>query len=70
MTSELEKATKKLTTDTKESVSGICRINVLVYRITNKYGSGYNRKNGVQFNTKSKIGGAITDAEYCSQETK
>jgi general secretion pathway protein E len=29
MTSELEKATKKLTTDTKESVSGICRINIL-----------------------------------------
>jgi hypothetical protein len=45
---------------TKYSVS-------LVYKITKKDGSGYNRKNGVQLNTKSKkVGGAITNAKYRS----
>jgi len=39
---------------------------VLVYGITNAGGSGYNRKNGVQLNTESKVGGAITNAEYRS----
>jgi len=43
---------------------------MLVYGITNRDGSGYNRKNGVQLNTKSKVGGAITNGEYRSQETK
>jgi len=35
----------------------------LVYGITNGDGSGYNRKNGVQLNTKSKVEGAITNEE-------
>jgi len=43
---------------------------ILVYGITNRDGSGYNRKNGVQLNTKSKVGGAITNGEYRSQETE
>jgi hypothetical protein len=41
---------------------------LLVYGITNGDGSGYNRRNGVQLNTKSKVGGAITNEEYRSQE--
>jgi hypothetical protein len=41
----------------------------LVYRITRKDGSSYNRS-GELSNTKSKVGGAITDAEYRSPETK
>ena len=42
----------------------------LVYRVTNGDGSGYNRKNGVQLNTKSKVEGAITNEEYRSPEAK
>ena len=42
----------------------------LVYGITNGDGSGYNRKDGVQLNTKSKIEGAITNEEYRSPEAK
>ena len=42
----------------------------LVYGITNGDGSGYNRKNGVQLNTKSKVEGAITNKEYRSPEAK
>ena len=40
----------------------------LVYRVTKGDGSGYNRKNGVQLNTKSKVEGAITNEEYRSPE--
>jgi hypothetical protein len=40
----------------------------LVYRVTNADGSGYNRKNGVQLNTKSKVEGAIINEEYRSPE--
>ena len=40
----------------------------LVYGITNGDGSGYNRKNGVQLNTKSKVEGAIINEEYRSPE--
>lgn len=40
----------------------------LVYRVTKGDGFGYNRKNGVQFNTKSKVEGAITNEEYRSPE--
>jgi hypothetical protein len=36
---------------------------ILVYGITNGDGSGYNRKNGVQPNTKSKVEGAIINEE-------
>jgi len=36
---------------------------VLVYGITNKDDSGYNRKSGVLLNTKSKVEGAITNEE-------
>ena len=46
----------------------IIHSDVLVYRITNGDGSGYNRKNGVQLNTKSKVEGAIQNEEYRSQE--
>jgi len=38
----------------------------LVYGIINGDGSGYNRKKGVQLNTKSKVGGAITNEKYRS----
>jgi len=41
----------------------------LVYGVNNRDGSSYNRS-GELSNTKSKIGGAISDAEYCSPETK
>ena len=47
-----------------------CTIHRLVYGITNGDGSGYNRKSGVQLNTKSKVGGVISNGEYRSQETK
>ena len=40
----------------------------LVYRVTNGDGSSYNRKNGVQLNTKSKVEGAIINEEYRSPE--
>jgi len=43
---------------------------VLVYGVTKVDGSGYNRKNGVQLNTKSKVGGAVINEEYCSPEAK
>jgi len=46
------------------------QFHVLVYGITNGDGSGYNRKNGVQLNTKSKVEGAIINEEYRSQEAK
>ena len=42
----------------------------LVYGITDGDGSGYNRKNGVQLNTKSKVEGAIIDEEYRSPEAE
>jgi hypothetical protein len=42
---------------------------VLVYGITKGDGSGYNRTVQVT-DTKSKVGGAITNGEYRSQETK
>jgi len=48
----------------------IARNSVLVYRVTNGDGSGYNRKNGVQLNTKSKVEGAIINEEYRSPEAK
>ena len=48
-------------------VTGIL-LDVLVYGITNGDGSGYNRNNGVQLNTKSKVEGAITNEEYRSPE--
>jgi hypothetical protein len=48
----------------------VAQKSVLVYRITKGDGSSYNRKNGVQLNTKSKVGGAISNGEYRSQETK
>jgi hypothetical protein len=41
----------------------------LVYGITNGDGSGYNRVVEVT-NTKSKVGGDISNGEYRSQETK
>ena len=41
----------------------------LVYGVTNLDGSGYNRMGDGQ-GTKSKVGGAITNGEYSSQETK
>jgi hypothetical protein len=41
----------------------------LVYGITKGDGSGYNRTVLIT-NTKSKVGGAITNGEYRSQETK
>jgi len=46
----------------------IAQVSGLVYRVTNGDGSGYNRKNGVQRNTKSKVGGAIINEEYRSPE--
>jgi hypothetical protein len=42
---------------------------ILVYGITKGDGSGYNRTVKIP-NTKSKVGGAITNGEYRSQETK
>jgi len=41
----------------------------LVYGITKGDGSGYNRTVLIT-NTKSKVGGAITNGEYRSQEAK
>jgi hypothetical protein len=41
----------------------------LVYGITKDDGSGYNRTVQIT-DTKSKVGGAITNGEYRSQETK
>ncbi len=41
---------------------------ILVYGITNIDGSGYNRKNGVQLNTKSKVEGDNINEEYRSPE--
>jgi hypothetical protein len=46
----------------------IAQFVILVYRVTEEDGSGYNRKNGVQLNTKSKVEGAIQNEEYRSQE--
>jgi len=46
----------------------IALFSVLVYGVTKGDGSGYNRKNGVQLNTKSKVEGAITNEEYRSQK--
>jgi hypothetical protein len=43
---------------------------ISIWNNAEKDGSGYNRKNDVQLNTKSKVGGAITNGEYSSQETK
>jgi hypothetical protein len=42
---------------------------ILVYGITKGDGSGYNRTVQIT-NTKSKVGGTITNGEYRSQETK
>jgi hypothetical protein len=49
--------------------SQIAQKSGLVYGITNGDGSGYNRTVQIT-NTKSKVGGAITNGEYRSQETK
>ena len=42
---------------------------ILVYGVTNVDGSGYNRMDDDQ-DIKSKVGGAIINGEYRSQETK
>lgn len=42
---------------------------ILVYGITKVDGSGYNRTVQIT-DTKSKVGGAIANGEYRSQETK
>ena len=44
-------------------------MSILVYGITNEDGSGYNRM-VLRIDTKSKVEGAIVNAEYLSQETK
>jgi hypothetical protein len=50
-------------------VTPIAQTVMLVYGITKGDGSGYNRMGDDQ-GTKSKAGGAITNGEYRSQETK
>ena len=47
---------------------GVTLYSGLVYVVTKGDGSGYNRKNGVQLNSKSKVEGAITNEEYRSPE--
>jgi len=54
--------------DSPECVAGSQKLG-LVYGITKGDGSGYNRTVQIT-NTKSKVGGAITNGEYRSQETK
>jgi len=51
-------------------IDGRCTIGQISIRNnTEKDGSGYNRIDDSQ-GIKSKVGGAITNGEYCSQETE